>query len=151
MKKRRAGGFTLIEIIIVMVIISVLAGIAAPSFLDYLKSRRLSGATIQLYGDLMNARQQSVTQNRWAWLRIENNHQYKIFTDSNNNKAIDVGDSFITRDLHPDYSDVTFTTAANTSFAFYPNGTGGSATLSLSGASGSKSITISSAGRIKIN
>jgi prepilin-type N-terminal cleavage/methylation domain-containing protein len=151
MKKRSVGGFTIIEIMIVIAIIGIMVGIAAPNFMDYLKSRRLSGATMQLYVDLMNARQQAVTQNKWVSLRIENSHQYKIFTDNNKNGVIDTGESVITRDLHPDYGDVTFTTAAGTIFAFYPNGTGGSATLGLSGVSGSKSITISNAGRVKIN
>jgi type IV fimbrial biogenesis protein FimT len=151
MKKRSVGGFTIIEIMIVIAIIGIMVGIAAPNFMDYLKSRRLSGATMQLYVDLMNARQQAVTQNKWVSLRIENTHQFKIFTDGNKNGAIDTGENVVTQDLHPDYGDVTFTTAAGTIFAFYPNGTAGSATLGLAGASGSKSITISTAGRVKIS
>ena len=151
MKKKSVGGFTIIEIMIVIAIIGIMVGIAAPNFMDYLKSRRLSGATMQMFVDLMNARQQAVTQNKWVSLRIENTHQYKIFTDGNKNGAIDTGENVVTRDLHPDYGDVTFTTAAGTIFAFYPNGTAGSATLGLAGASGSKSITISTAGRVKIS
>lgn len=150
MKKSSVGGFTIIEVMIVIAIIGIMAGIAAPNFMDYLKSRRLSGATMQMFVDLMNTRQQAVTQNKWVSLKIENTHQYKIFTDSNKNGAIDTGENVVTRDLHPDYGDVTFTTAAGTIFAFYPNGTGGSATLGLTGSSGSKSIKISTAGRVKI-
>lgn len=136
---------------IVIVIIGIMIGIATPNFMDYLRSRRLSGATMQMFVDLMNARQQAVTQNKWVSVRIENSHQYKIFTDGNKNGAIDTGESVVTRDLHPDFGDVTFTTAAGTIFAFYPNGTGASKTLDLSGSAGSKSITISTAGRVKIN
>ncbi|HOE23133.1 MAG TPA: GspH/FimT family pseudopilin [Smithellaceae bacterium] len=149
--KKWRGGFTMLEIMIVIAIIGIMLGVAAPNFMDYMKSRRLSGAAMQMYVDLMNARQQAVTQNKWVSLRLENSHQYKIFTDSNKNGAIDTGESVIDRDIHPDFADVTFTTSAGTIFAFYPNGTAASKTLTLSGSTGSKSITISTAGRVKIN
>lgn len=142
----------MVEVLIVIAIIGIMLGIAAPNFMDYMKSRRLSGATMQMYVDLMNARQQAVTQNKWTWLRIEDTHQYKIISDTNNNKTInDDADSFITRDLHPDFADVTITTTPGTIFTFEPNGTAANDTLTLSGSAGSKSITISKAGRVKIN
>ncbi|HPH55930.1 MAG TPA: GspH/FimT family pseudopilin [Smithella sp.] len=149
--KKRQKGFTLLEVMVVIVIIGIMIGIAIPNFNEYIRSRRLSGATMQMYVDLMNARQQAVTQNAWVSLRLENTHQYKIFTDSNKNGAIDTGESVVNGDIHPDFADVTFTTSAGTIFAFYPNGTAASKTLSLSGSAGSKNITISTAGRVKIN
>ncbi len=149
--KGSQNGFTLLEVMVVIVIIGIMIGIAIPNFNEYLRSRRLSGATMQMYVELMNARQQAVTQNKWVSLRLENSHQYKIFTDSNKNGVIDTGESVIDGDIHPDFADVTFTTSAGTIFAFYPNGTAASKTLSLSGSAGSKNITISTAGRVKIN
>lgn len=149
MRKKSVRGFTIIEVMVVIVIIGIMAGIAAPNFMNYLVSRRLSGATMQLYGDLMNARMQAVSQNKWVALMIDNDHQYKIFPDDNKNGAADDG-GIINKDLHPDYGDVTFSTSPVT-VTFYPNGTGSTATLGLNGSAGSKSITVSSNGRVKIN
>lgn len=45
---RPAGGFTLLEIMITLVVISILAAIAIPSYSDYLLRGRLAGGTALL-------------------------------------------------------------------------------------------------------
>ena len=62
-------GFSLIEIIIVMVIIGALAGTAIPVYIGMGPSIRLSGATRQVMSDLMGARMQAISQN----------NEYKVF------------------------------------------------------------------------
>ncbi|RWX45042.1 prepilin-type N-terminal cleavage/methylation domain-containing protein [Candidatus Electrothrix marina] len=68
MNKRRkysggAAGFSAPELLIVMAIIGILAGIGIPSFLRSQPERRLANATRNLYSDLQKARLLAVRNN----------------------------------------------------------------------------------------
>ena len=106
---------------------------------------------MKLYVDLSNARMQAVSQNSWVIVSFTSNNSYTIIRDLNGNGVVDTGETGVTKSIHPDYHDVTFSTTFNP--VFYPNGTGKNPTITLTSSSLSttKTITISTAGRVKIN
>jgi Tfp pilus assembly protein FimT len=101
----------------------------------------------------MAARMQAVSENNWVALTVDNNHTYTIFRDidKNGNKNSTNNVILVVKDLHPTYFDVTMTTTAGTVVAFYPNGTGSTASINFTAAAGTRAITVSAAGRVKVS
>ena len=103
----KQSGFTLIELITIIAIMSILAGIAIPNFLSYLPKHRLNGAARQVMGDLMGARMKAVKENTTVTVAWVSNHEYKISTASDNK----------TIDIQANYHDVTISRFSNIGFS----------------------------------
>jgi type IV fimbrial biogenesis protein FimT len=60
--KRRAGqrGFTLVELMFVVLILAVLVGLAAPSFAELIRMQRIRAVAVDLYGDITLARSEAI-------------------------------------------------------------------------------------------
>lgn len=67
--RRRARGFTLIELVVVIAIAAVLVAVAVPSFREFFDSKRVEGVATELYTDLQYARSEAVS--RRADVRVE--------------------------------------------------------------------------------
>ncbi len=148
----KQSGFTLIEMMIVIAILAVFAGIAIPNFLSYMPKHRLNGAARQVMGDLMAARMKAVSLNHRAKVFFYSNYQYKICDDADNNGTVADGEGDVQlRDIQREYSDVTFDSSNPDDPVFSSRGTATIVTITLQNSSGSKPITINIAGRVKIN
>ena len=113
-------------------------------------SMRLSGATRQIMGDLMCARMQSISQNnKFKIFFLADNHRYTLLDDDTGDGTIDSGDLAVTKDIHDEYYDVTFSSTAAP--IFHPRGNASpTATVTLTNSSGTKTIAIAMTGRVKI-
>jgi len=60
---RRSHGFTLVEMMVVMVIAAILAGVAAPSFSKAIASQRAKSAGTDVYLALLKARSEAIRRN----------------------------------------------------------------------------------------
>jgi type IV fimbrial biogenesis protein FimT len=59
----RAGGFTLVEFIVVIAVLALIATLAAPSFMRMLAKKRVEGVTSELVTDLQYARSEALHRN----------------------------------------------------------------------------------------
>ena len=129
----KQSGFTLIEMMIIIAILGIFAGIAVPNFLSYMPKHRLNGAARQVMGDLMAARMQAVSQNTTVTVAWVSDRKYKISTEE---KTIN-------------YSDITM--GGFTDISFSPRGTATNRTITLTNSTGlGKKVTVAITGRVKI-
>jgi type IV fimbrial biogenesis protein FimT len=143
-------GFTLMEMMVVIAVIAAMAGVAIPGFMSLMPGMRLNGATRQVAGDLMAARMKAVKENN-KFRVLFSSPSYQILDDDNNNNTADDGEAITTKNIQDEYDGVTFT--ANNNPIFHPRGTATSLpTITIyNGHGGCKKITVSIAGRVKID
>jgi type IV fimbrial biogenesis protein FimT len=135
----KQSGFTLIELIVIIAIVAVFAGIAVPNFLSYLPKYRLNGAARQIMGDLMAARMKAVKENTTVKVAWVSDHEYKIWTDGEEK----------TVNIQSNYRDVTIV-GSFTDISFYSRGTASLCGITLTNSTDSKKITVLLTGRVKI-
>jgi prepilin-type N-terminal cleavage/methylation domain-containing protein len=134
-------GFTLVELLIGAMIISIMGAFAAPQFGSTLRAYRLNGATKVIWGDLHKARLMAIKENRT--IRVDfTASAYEIV-------RVDTAVVAFRRNLAADFPGITVSISGGT-ISFGSTGTagGGSKTVQVQSATASKSFTIITTGRI---
>jgi type IV fimbrial biogenesis protein FimT len=150
MRTKRGNGFTMVELLIVVVIMGIIMMIAIPSYQIFMVKSRLNGAARMVMSDLMAARMKAVNLNQKVKISF-GNYIYKIWNDADGNGTIadNEGDN-IEKDIHPDYYDVTLSISANP--IFHPRGTAAlGGTVTLTNSQGSKYVIVALTGRVRIS
>ena len=144
------SGFTLIEMMIVIAVFTIMAGIAIPSFMSLLPGMRLNGAARQVMGDLMAARMKAVKLNQRTKVFFDSSSQYRICDDEDNNGTVASGEGDVmTRNIQANYHDVTLSKTADP--VFQSRGTAAGTIVTVTNASGSKYVKVATTGRVKID
>ena len=149
-EKSAMRGFTLVELVIVLFLAGIIMLIAIPSYQNYMMQNRLNGAARVVMSDLMHARAQAAGHNNEFKVFFVDNHQYRILDDDDDDGAKDSTETYIIdRNIQTNYYDATL--SSNRDIVFQPNGTANGATVTLTNPGGTKTVTVSLPGRVKIN
>ena len=142
---RRGQGFTLIELMVVVAILAILIGLAAPAFRDLILNQRVKNASFDVFASLVMARSEAITRNTNVWICSNSGVEWK---DGWTVKTTDcAGTTIRAQDSYPN---VSITGPASLSY----NGMGrltGAATISLTATgvsvANSRCIDINASGR----
>ena len=164
----KAQGFTIVELMAVLAILSALLLIAAPSFVDTVKNSRLRSETYAMRATLANARSEALARRApvivckssdllncntdddpWATAHI-------AFVDQNNDGVVDTDELFLARE-HNDYITVTFRTFTGSPddrvrFSSRGDSLGSSGTFTLCddrGAAEARAVILNNAGDVR--
>ncbi|MCD6160852.1 MAG: GspH/FimT family pseudopilin [candidate division Zixibacteria bacterium] len=126
-KNHKQAGFTMLEMMIVVVIIGITASMAAPSFFDWIPNMKLKGEAKQNLNYLRQARSKAVAENNQYGVYFDvDNKQLYFFKDTHqpsnaiySNGADSLIEGPIDMESNFEYSDCTFN---NNTVIFFSDG-----------------------------
>jgi Tfp pilus assembly protein FimT len=139
----RKGGFTLLEICIVLATLGVLILLGAPQINGLISTYRLNGAARLVLGDLQNAKMTAIQQNRSI--------QVTFNISSYSFAQVDTGTTFFNRYLSTEYPSISLSNSSGSTLTWTSSGMASISTVTITGSSTPRTITISSTGRILLN
>jgi prepilin-type N-terminal cleavage/methylation domain-containing protein len=132
---RDQHGFTMLEMIFVVVAIGIVLAITVPAFGNYIQSTRVAGATNELLGDLHFARSLAVRERR--------NHHIEFLTNAYEIKET-ATDAVVRRRELP--RGVTCSATADPSF--YAWGLTDATTITINGGRAARNLILSANGHV---
>ena len=123
-------------------VFAVLVAVAVPNYLAFQPNMRLNGASREVLGKLMWARSKAVTENITYDVTFPTDHTLEI------RKA---GVLIQSVHIETDYTEVTFSKSGDDP-TFNSRGTaGGVTTITITNSSGSKTVTVTATGNVRIS
>ncbi len=92
--RENLAGFTLVEVLVVLIVIAVLGSIAVPGYMKWMPNIRLKNAARDLYANMQKTRMGAVKDNKdWAIQFDPAQNEYTIYSDSGDDDWATVGDN----------------------------------------------------------
>lgn len=90
MRKDSNSGFTLIELMVVVIIVGILAGLSVFSYRDFVKKNEINNQIRALYSDLIKLRLMAMRTNKTTFMELTSDN-YIGYVDTNEDDILDAG------------------------------------------------------------
>ena len=139
MKSKRSPGFTLVELIVVMAIVTICLAIAIPDIATLSSGYRLKEAAREVATDLQLTR----------LLAVKENKTFQVVFGSNSYQVIRLSDGIVakSRSFGSDYPNLNLT---NVSVTFNSRGISNGSTVTIANSRGTKNVSVAPTGRVMI-
>lgn len=134
-------GFTLIELLIVIAVLGITMIIAVPSYVSYLQTNRLKGATQQLYQSLYYARTEAIKRNATVYVSFQTGSSWCYGSNPSATCSCNVANSCVigaTQAPSSNQLSLSATGLTNNAVSFEPNhgAASGNPTITLTASNG---------------